>query len=98
MSRVGWLRALAALVAVGMVAWWPRAQSPRAHAAGGTRIVINILQRRLYLYRDGRLFQAYPVAVGQPDTPSPRGEFVITQKAVWGDGFGTRWIDRKSVV
>lgn len=92
MSRVGWLRALAALVAVGMVAWWPRAQSPRAHAAGGTRIVINILQRRLYLYRDGRLFQAYPVAVGQPDTPSPRGEFVITQKAVWGDGFGTRWM------
>lgn len=92
MSRVGWLRALAALVAAGMVALWPHASSGRAQAADGTRIVINILQRRLYLYRDGRLFHAYPVAIGKPDTPSPRGEFVITQKAVWGDGFGTRWM------
>lgn len=57
-----------------------------------TKIVINILQRKLYLYRNHKLFQVYPVAVGNPETPSPRGEFVITQKAIWGDGFGTRWM------
>jgi hypothetical protein len=57
-----------------------------------TRIVINVPQRRLYLYRNHKLFQVYPVAVGKPETPSPRGEFYITQKAIWGDGFGTRWM------
>lgn len=57
-----------------------------------TKIVINVLERKLYLYRNNKLFQVYPVAVGTPSTPSPRGEFQITQKAVWGDGFGTRWM------
>ena len=56
------------------------------------KIVINVPQHRLYLYRNDKLFQAYPVAVGKPPTPSPRGEFHITQKAIWGDGFGTRWM------
>ncbi len=57
-----------------------------------TKIVINVPERKLYLYRNNKLFQVYPVAVGKPSTPSPRGEFKITQKAVWGDGFGTRWM------
>ncbi|PSR27976.1 MAG: hypothetical protein C7B47_06785 [Sulfobacillus thermosulfidooxidans] len=57
-----------------------------------TKIVINVVQRKLYLYRNNKLFHVYPVAVGKPETPSPRGEFVVTQKAIWGDGFGTRWI------
>lgn len=57
-----------------------------------TKIIINVPQHRLYLYRYGKLFQSYPVAVGTPDNKSPRGEFYITQKAVWGDGFGTRWM------
>ncbi len=69
------------------------------HRTGGasapkpsTKIVISIPEHKLYLYRDGRLFHVYPIAVGRPVTPSPRGEFVVTQKAIWGDGFGTRWI------
>ncbi|MCY0878147.1 MAG: L,D-transpeptidase family protein [Firmicutes bacterium] len=57
-----------------------------------TKIVINVPEHRLYLYRNHKLFQVYPVAVGKPETPSPRGEFYITQKAIWGDGFGTRWM------
>lgn len=56
------------------------------------KIVINVPQHRLYLYRNQKLFQSYPVAVGKPETQSPRGDFYITQKAVWGDGFGTRWM------
>ncbi len=61
-------------------------------AAFRTHIVINVLQRKLYLFVGDKLFSSYPVAIGQPQTPSPRGEFIITQKAVWGDGFGTRWM------
>ncbi len=56
------------------------------------KIVINVPEHKLYLYRNNKLFHTYPVAVGKPSTPSPRGEFVVTQKAIWGDGFGTRWI------
>lgn len=57
-----------------------------------TKIVISVPKHKLYLYRNDKLFQTYPVAVGKPVTKSPRGEFYITQKAVWGDGFGTRWM------
>lgn len=57
-----------------------------------TRIVINVLKRRLSLYVAGKRFSTYPVAIGNPWTPSPRGEFVVTQKSIWGDGFGTRWM------
>lgn len=64
----------------------------RAMATSRTRIVINILKHRLLLFVGGKLFSTYPVAVGNPWTPSPRGEFFITQKAIWGDGFGTRWM------
>lgn len=66
-------------------------QKPVA-ATTRTRIVINVVKHRLLLYVSGKLFSTYPVAVGNPWTPSPRGEFFITQKAVWGDGFGTRWM------
>lgn len=67
-----------------------------SHAFGASnvhaKIIINVPQHRLYLYRNNKLFQEYPVAIGKPETKSPRGEFHITQKAVWGDGFGTRWM------
>ncbi|WP_243239244.1 L,D-transpeptidase family protein [Sulfobacillus harzensis] len=77
---------IAGMSSLGMVAHTARAQSIH------TKIIINVLKRRLYLYRNNHLFQVYPVAVGKPSTPSPRGEFTIIQKAVWGDGFGTRWM------
>lgn len=67
-------------------------ERPAKAASPNTRIVINVPEKTLFLYRNNHLFQKYPVAIGKPQTPSPRGQFVITQKAVWGDGFGTRWM------
>ncbi len=67
-------------------------RSATATATSPTHIIINVVQCKLYLYVGSKLFSTYPVAVGKPETPSPRGEFFITQKAVWGDGFGTRWM------
>ncbi len=65
----------------------------RVHAADSAlKIVINVPAHRLYLYKEKQMVETYPVAVGKPETKSPRGEFYITQKAVWGDGFGTRWM------
>lgn len=89
MKRSVWVP-VAVLALTGSV-WLNWAGFGRATATP-SRIVINVPQRRLYLYLNGKLFQDYPVAVGKSATPTPRGEFVITQKAIWGDGFGTRWM------
>ena len=45
------------------------------------RIVINVPARRLSLVEGGTLVRAYPVAVGRPWTPTPRGQYRILQKA-----------------
>jgi L,D-transpeptidase ErfK/SrfK len=49
-------------------------------------ILINLPQRLLFLFEDGRLVAWYPVAVGQPDWQTPTGSFqVITRERdpVW---------------
>jgi lipoprotein-anchoring transpeptidase ErfK/SrfK len=50
-------------------------------------IVINIPDRTLYLFRGGRVWKSYPVAVGRPRKPkddelwmTPTGRFTITAK------------------
>lgn len=70
---------------------WPAGGSVPV-AAASKHIVINVPEHRLYLYANNQVVESFPVAVGKPHTKSPRGEFVITQKAIWGDGFGTRWM------
>jgi lipoprotein-anchoring transpeptidase ErfK/SrfK len=45
------------------------------------RIVINVPARRLTLVEGRTFVKAYPVAVGRPWTPTPRGSFRILQKA-----------------
>lgn len=43
-------------------------------------IVVNVPQRRLYVFAGGRLTAAYPVAVGRPGWPTPAGSFVVSSK------------------
>ncbi|MDI6892880.1 MAG: L,D-transpeptidase family protein [Actinomycetota bacterium] len=46
-----------------------------------TRILIEISQRRLHLFREGSLIKVYPIAVGQEFSfPTPRGSFKIINK------------------
>lgn len=60
---------------------------------GRASILVNLAQRRLYLYLDNVLQNSYPVAIGKPSTPTPTGSFAITEKAMNpGGAFGTRWI------
>lgn len=40
-------------------------------------IVVNLPQRRLFLFRDGEVRQSYPVAVGTGSWKTPTGEFSI---------------------
>jgi lipoprotein-anchoring transpeptidase ErfK/SrfK len=41
------------------------------------RIVVDLSECRLYLYKDGKLVRTYAVAVGQPAYPTPTGDYAI---------------------
>jgi L,D-transpeptidase ErfK/SrfK len=43
-------------------------------------ILINIPQRMLFFFRNGRLLQSYPVGLGRPDWRTPTGRFKIISK------------------
>ena len=49
-------------------------------ATDSLRIIVNVPARRLSLVEGNRLVKRYPVAVGRPWTPTPRGQFEILQK------------------
>ncbi|QGU96116.1 L,D-transpeptidase family protein [Clostridium bovifaecis] len=56
-------------------------------------ITINVSNRRLTLFQNGKVFKSYPIAVGKPSTPTPRGTFRIINKAFNPGGpFGARWL------
>jgi lipoprotein-anchoring transpeptidase ErfK/SrfK len=45
------------------------------------------------LLKDGKVYKAYPVAVGKASTPTPKGTFKIKNKQVNPGGpFGVRWL------
>lgn len=57
------------------------------------KIVINTGARTLTLYKDNQWFKSFPVAVGKPSTPTPKGTYHIVNKAVNPGGpFGARWL------
>jgi len=53
-----------------------------------TRIVVDISQRRLTLYRSGKAVLSAMVAVGSPSTPTPTGRFYVNQRLVPTDASG----------
>jgi lipoprotein-anchoring transpeptidase ErfK/SrfK len=57
---------------------WVRRRAVRAYT-NGYRLVIRLRAHRLGLWRGTKLLAAYPVAVGAPRTPTPRGLFYITE-------------------
>ncbi|MCB0881525.1 MAG: L,D-transpeptidase family protein [Thermoleophilia bacterium] len=62
------------------------------------KIVVDLSERTLRLYRDGKVFKRYKVAVGQPAYPTPTGTFKVVNKQVdptwmppsspWAKGLG----------
>ncbi len=92
----------AAVVAGGCAPQWYRVQLPlkpngligyvRARDVTvqtvSTRIVVDISERRLTLFRRGRLLLRATVAVGSVATPTPTGSFYVNQRLVPTDRNG----------
>ncbi len=57
------------------------------------KIVVHLHTRMLYLYQNNKLYKKYPVAVGKPSTPTPKGNFeVINREENPGGIYGDMWI------
>jgi lipoprotein-anchoring transpeptidase ErfK/SrfK len=57
------------------------------------KIDINTTARTLTLLKNNKVFKVYPIAIGKPSTPTPKGSFKIINKAINPGGpFGARWL------
>jgi lipoprotein-anchoring transpeptidase ErfK/SrfK len=57
---------------------WVRRRAIRTYT-NGYRLVVRLRAHKLHLWRGTKLLATYPVAVGAPRTPTPRGLFYITE-------------------
>lgn len=56
-------------------------------------IKVDTKERRLSLLINNKLIKIYPVGVGKPSTPTPKGRFKIINKVINPGGpFGARWM------
>jgi lipoprotein-anchoring transpeptidase ErfK/SrfK len=53
-----------------------------------TRIVVDLSDRRVTLYRDGRAVLESRAAIGQPGTPTPTGRYYVNQRLLAADPAG----------
>ena len=58
---------------------WVRAVDVRLQAVH-TRIAVDLSQRRITLFRDGRAVLAATAVIGAPSTPTPTGRFYVNQR------------------
>lgn len=59
---------------------------------GEVTLLIELNRLKLTVFADGKPYHEFLVAIGKSDTPSPVGDWEITEKGSWGGGFGTRWM------
>ena len=81
-----WYRVELSVVPNGMTGW-VRASALRTYRVD-SRIVVDLSQRRLRLYRFGKLAFETPVAVGASATPTPLGRFFVNERYVLPDASG----------
>ena len=58
----------------------------------GYHIHVNLDNKQMYVYKDGKFIKSYPCSGGHTLTPSPTGSWKIIDKGEWGDGFGGAWM------
>jgi lipoprotein-anchoring transpeptidase ErfK/SrfK len=70
----------------GVTAWVPARQVDVAKIS--TRIVVDLSQRRVRLYKNDKLVLSSKAAIGSPATPTPTGRFYVNQRLIPADKSG----------
>ena len=70
----------ASSVAVAQGVMEPRSSALWQASAPATRIHLDLRQRRISVIRDGQSLGRWPVAIGDPSTPTPTGLFQVESK------------------
>jgi len=72
----------------------PTSTPPPEASEGEWLIVARISEQTLYLYNGHELFHRYPVSTGKATTPTPPGQWRISEKIELqlGTEFGSRWM------
>lgn len=78
--RPAWYEVELPVLRNGTTGWVP-ARAVRLFSVG-VRIVVSLSERRLSLYRAGRLVLRAPAGVGAPATPTPVGRYVVDERWV----------------
>jgi lipoprotein-anchoring transpeptidase ErfK/SrfK len=84
--RPGWYRVQLAVLPNGTEGW-VRAWAVDVYRVS-TRIVVDLSQRRLVLYRAGKVVFHTAVAVGSPATPTPPGRYFVNERWTLRDASG----------
>lgn len=58
-----------------------------AIAAAALQLQVDLSERQLHVIEDGEITRSYPVAVGKPSYPTPKGSFNI-RRIIWNP----RWV------
>lgn len=91
----GWVSALVIGVGLAAAAWaglpvfGPAGTSAfvEAGARSSFALEVDVSERRLYVKEDGEVVRSFPVAVGRPGNPTPRGTFRV-RHMIWNP----RWV------
>src|SRR3954467_4248890 len=86
-ARRGWLGVAAAQVPNGRVAWMRDGESALELSQTHFWITADVSRRRLTLRYGRRVLDSFPVSVGSPSSPTPLGDYAITDGLV-GKGLG----------
>ncbi|HKC21369.1 MAG TPA: L,D-transpeptidase, partial [Gaiellaceae bacterium] len=70
----------------GVTGWVPASQVGLQRV--GTRIVVDLSQKRVTLFRNGRRVFSATAAIGSPATPTPTGSFYVNQRLIPSDPNG----------
>jgi hypothetical protein len=74
-----WVRVRLPVLPNGTTGWVPR-RSLGGYEDVHTHLVVDVARLRATLYRDGRVLQRSPVAVGMAGWDTPRGEFYVRNR------------------
>lgn len=72
--------------------------APQAAPVTNARILLALGKREIRLERDGKVYGPWPVAIGDPATPTPLGTFNVTNKVINPQYVSTKSGQKKGVV